>query len=233
MSVLSAAWTVLSFVFIVLGGLKLVRLNAAALKLEGNNPDGIELWRFYRQRQYLWLIAAGWGTFILKIPLVIALSGLDRLGIGRFGQEVTDWALRIAWVITSMVVSRNAGKQGDKIEALLPGGYPSQSLRRRTLLATLSLRISLVGAVLFLIGFLERTFSLGFVHGLDFGNMSPIEALGEVFGGLSAFVLALIAVIQKDGPKNRAVAAMVASLVLLLLPVPIVGLALLIASGNR
>ncbi len=97
---------------------RLAGINRRAARLKLDDPGALAEWRSHRQRQYIWMIAAGWGFAILSIAVSAAVSASVRLTLDTaFIVQVALVILSVAGMITCAVISSKAGEKADRIES--------------------------------------------------------------------------------------------------------------------
>ena len=130
----------LQIIFMVIGTFylfRLIGLNGRAVKLTIDEPDSIARWRFHRRRQYLWMIAAGWGIAVVSIVVSAAISATVQLTSGSaLVVQAVLIVLAIAGMITCAVISSKAGTEADKIEAARQEQFLNQGLTANGTLAS-------------------------------------------------------------------------------------------------
>jgi len=112
----------LQLIFMVIGAVyafRLAGINGRAARLKVVDPEAVARWRSHRLRQYLWMIAAGWGIAILSISVSAAISASVQLTSDSAPiVQVALVVMSLAGMITCAVISSKAGREADWIESI-------------------------------------------------------------------------------------------------------------------
>lgn len=109
----------IQFVLMIFGAIylfKLLMLRRTGAKL-GFQPDALDSWKAERRKQFLWMIAAGWGSFALMLVLFLILS---TFGVDWDLDDIRLQAIFLVFVVVVMVtfysLSDGARKRADALE---------------------------------------------------------------------------------------------------------------------
>lgn len=97
-------------------------LDRDAAELNIDDPDALARWRFYRRRQYLLMIAAGWGIAVVSTVVAAAMSVPLTLLPAQSRSASLPFVLLSLYLVdivgmaTCFGISSNAGREADRIE---------------------------------------------------------------------------------------------------------------------
>jgi hypothetical protein len=111
----------IQIIFMVIGVVYLFRLigmNSQTGSQFGLDAETLAQWQAHRRKQYAWMIAAGWGSFVVSL-LVGAMAGAAFED--RTAAQIGALVVGLITMFGCYAVSAGAGSKAKEIEALKVG----------------------------------------------------------------------------------------------------------------
>jgi uncharacterized membrane protein len=114
---------------------RLLNLGAAGMKF-GMHPEALVQWRAYKKRQYVWGIAAGWGSLVLGLGALFIVTAATRQCVNALGYNycasnssaANVWMILVTFavLIVGIILSVMANNKAKALErtGMNPNGAP-------------------------------------------------------------------------------------------------------------
>jgi len=117
----------IQIIFMVLGVVYLFRLigmNKQTGSHLGLDEAALAAWQSHRRKQYIWMIAAGWGSLAVSFvagflagAVVAVMSGGELTRDGATVAQIATLVISLIAMLSCYAVSSGAGKQAKELEA--------------------------------------------------------------------------------------------------------------------
>jgi len=115
----------IQLIFMVVGVVylfKLIALNGKTGSNLGLDAETLAKWQGHRRKQYIWMIAAGWGSFVMMLVAGVVVGAMMAAGGnvtegGAFGAQIGVTVVGLIVMGSCYSVSSGAAKKAKELEA--------------------------------------------------------------------------------------------------------------------